>query len=92
MLQAMKKFEVLENPKLVGLILCVDRQEKMGDAVDVGDKSAVQNLEDEFGFKTFAILKMEDIFRLVRDGLSDEIRQEWIDYFKKYGVVDLSNV
>lgn len=88
--EALEKLKLLGDHKVVGLVLAVDRQEKMGDAENVEDKSAIQYIEDEFGVKVFPILKMEVIFNLVKDNLSEEIRQNWMDYYKKYGVIQLS--
>jgi len=87
--EALEKLKVLGNHKVVGMVLVVDRQEKMGDAVKVEDKSAVESIQDEFGFKVYSILNMKIIFDLVKDKLSKEIRQSWTDYYKRYGVVEL---
>jgi len=86
---AIDKLKILGDHKIVGLVLIVDRQEKMGDAEKVEDKSAVENIQDKFGVKVYSLLSMETIFGLVKNNLSNEIRQNWIDYYKRYGVVGL---
>lgn len=88
-MEALEKLKVLGEHKVVGLILAVDRQEKMGDAVKVEDKSAVENLRDEFNLNVYSILTMQSIFNLVKESLSKEIKQAWIDYYKKYGAVQM---
>ena len=88
-LEALDKLKVLGNHKIAGLILAADRQEKMGDAEKVEELSAVENIERQ-GIPVFSILNMEDIFSLVKDSLSLEIKQSWIEYYNKYGAVKLN--
>ncbi len=85
---ALEKLKVLGAHKVVGLILAVDRQENMGDAVNVENKSAVQAIEDS-GIKTFSILTMQDIFNQVKNSISDDIRKCWVEYYERYGVIKL---
>ncbi len=89
-LEALEKIKLLGEHKVVGLVLAVDRQEKTGDATNVEEKSAVGNIEN-MGIPCFSILNMQDIFSLVEDSLSDEIKKSWLDYYDKYGVVKLSD-
>ena len=70
------------------MVLAVDRQEKMGDAINIENKSAVQSIED-LGIKTFSILTMQDIFNHVKNSISDDIRESWIEYYRNYGVITL---
>ena len=90
------KIEVLEklNPlgahKVVGLVLGVDRQEKLGDATNIDNLSAVNYIEEELGIKVFSILNSKIIFNLLKNGLTQDISQYWINYSNKYGVVKLS--
>jgi orotate phosphoribosyltransferase len=86
---ALEKLKVLGKHEVVGMILAVDRQEKMGDAENVEELSAVENIERTFGVKTFSILRMQDIFSIVRDSLKPEIRASWIEYYDRYGAVKL---
>ncbi len=87
--EAINKLKVLGDHKIVGLVLVVDRQEKMGDVEKVEDKSAVEYIQDKFGVKVFPFLSMKTIFGIVKNNLSNEIKQNWIDYYRKYGVVEL---
>jgi len=87
--EALDKLKVLGNHKVVGMILIVDRQEKMGDFERVEDKSAVESIEETFDLKVYPLLTMETIFESVKDSLNKEIKQSWIDYYKKYGAIKL---
>ncbi|MCX6819383.1 MAG: phosphoribosyltransferase family protein [Candidatus Aenigmarchaeota archaeon] len=87
-LEALDKLKVLGDHKIVGLVLAADRQEKMGDAIRVEELSAVENIEKQ-GIPVFSILNMEDIFSLVKDRLTTEIKKAWIDYYNQYGAVNL---
>ncbi len=86
---ALEKMKLLEGFRLAGMVLAVDRQELMGDATMVGDKSAVQAMEQELRIKTVAILTMQDIFAAVKNSLAPEVKRAWIDYYEKYGAVKL---
>jgi orotate phosphoribosyltransferase len=88
-IEALEKLNVLKNHKVVGMVLIVDRQEKMGDAVKVEDKSAVESIEKAFGLKIFPLLNMKTIFDTVKNDLNKEIKQNWIDYYNRYGAVKL---
>ncbi|MFH2021443.1 MAG: orotate phosphoribosyltransferase [archaeon] len=87
--EALDKLKILGNHKIVGLVLLADRQEKMGDAIKIDEISAVENIERQFGIKVFPILSMKDVFGLVKDKLSPDIKKLWIDYYAKYGAVTL---
>lgn len=88
-LDALEKLKVLGDHKIVGLVLAIDRQEKMGDDVNVEDKGAIQNIESA-GIPCFSIVNMEDIFSFVNGSLSSDIKKSWIEYYEKYGVIKLS--
>ncbi len=88
-LESIEKLRILGEHKVVGLVLAVDREEKMGDAEHVERISAVQNIEEQFGIKVFSILSMKRVFDLVKNEISDDIRRIWIDYYDRYGVVNL---
>lgn len=87
-LDALDKLKLLGEHKIIGLVLAVDRQEKMGDAVNVENHSAVGNIEKQ-GIPVFSILNMQDIFSMVKGSLPDDIKQMWIEYYDKYGAVNL---
>ena len=87
--EALKKLKRLGLHTVVGLVLVVNRQEKMGDADNVEHRSAVKYIQDEFNVKVFSILDAKTIYDLVKDDLPRDVRQCWIDYFTKYGTVNL---
>jgi orotate phosphoribosyltransferase len=88
-LEALEKLRFLGEHEVVGLVLAVDRQEKMGNAIKVEDKSAIDHIWDEFGIRTFPILNAKTIFNLVEGSLSREIKRRWVTYYEKYGSVEL---
>jgi len=88
-IESLEKLELLGTHKVVGLVLVVDRQEKMGDVNKVDKRSAVDYIQEDFGVKVFSILGLKTIFDLVKSGLSEEVRQSWIDYYDKYGAVKI---
>ena len=87
--EALEKIRLLGEHRIAGMVVAVDRQELLGDAQQVGQYSAIQALEQELGIRTFAILTMQEIFSLVQDSLSAEVRQAWIAYYARYGAVQL---
>ncbi len=87
-LEAIDKLKLLGSHKVAGLVLAVDRQERMGDAVNVESHSATESIEKQ-GIPVFSILNMQDIFSLVKDSLPDDIKQLWVEYYYKYGAVKL---
>jgi orotate phosphoribosyltransferase len=88
--EALDKLKVLGDHKVVGMVLIVDRQEKMGDAIKVEDKSAVESIEEMFGLKIYPLLNMKTIFENVKNDLNKEIKQNWIDYYERYGAIKLN--
>lgn len=85
--EALEKVRLLGDSHIAGMVIAVDRQERMGDAQAVGARSAVQALEEEYGMKTVAILTMQEIFALVKDTLDAAVRRAWIHYYEQYGAV-----
>ncbi len=88
-LDALEKIRHLGECKVVGIVIAVDRQEKMGNAEIIEDLSATQSIEKTFGIKTHSLLSMQDIFALASPTLSPEIKKAWVDYYEKYGAVKL---
>ncbi|MBI5636113.1 orotate phosphoribosyltransferase [Candidatus Micrarchaeota archaeon] len=82
---AMDKLKLLPDAKVVGMVLVVDRQEKMGDAVNIGAVSAVQAFEGATGVKTFPILTWREMFEVAKPSLSEGVVEEIREYNKKYG-------
>jgi orotate phosphoribosyltransferase len=86
-LEALDKLKVLGEHKIVGLVLLADRQEKMGDAINVSPLSAVGNIEKNLNIRVYPILSMQEIFRMTQDTLNPEIKDLWVNYYEKYGAV-----
>lgn len=85
-IKSIEKLRTLGEHKVVGVVVGVDRQEIADDG-----KSAVQHLEDSLGVKVYPILTAKTIYSLIKDGLSEEDRSAWKEYYDKYGVVRLEN-
>lgn len=75
------------NIELAGLIISVDRMEK-----GIGEKSALQELHEEFGMTTGAIVTLDEIVSYLHnrpiDGsviLNDDIKQKIDEYREEYG-------
>lgn len=87
--EVVPKLKAAADVEIVGLVLSVDRREKTKDS----DKSAVQAVEEEFGFPVLAIANIHDIINAARsltdaDGnaLIDTERDAYIqEYFAQYG-------
>jgi aspartate carbamoyltransferase regulatory subunit len=84
-----EKLHLLQDHKVVGLIIAVDRQEKMGDAEHIEAKTPSENIEEELGIKVFSIQNIKTIYSLIKEGLDPEIKKLWLDYYNKYGTVKL---
>lgn len=76
------------NVNIAGLIVSVDRMEK-----GTGDKTAIQELHDNYGIKTYSIVTVREIIDTIHnvpiDGkvyIDDEMKQHMEDYFAKYCV------
>ncbi len=72
---------------LAGLVVSVDRQERSG---DVGDRSALQQLAEEFQMPTAAIVDLDDILEHLGERLSEEDRRRVEAYRARYGVAGLA--
>jgi orotate phosphoribosyltransferase len=84
--EALDKLNILGEHKIVGMVLIVDRQERAGDAENISNESPVAIME-RAGFKVFSILGMKTIFDLVKDDITPDMRQYWVEYLNKYGTV-----
>ena len=89
-IEALEKLNPLGPHKVVGLVLGVDRQEKLGNVTNIDKRSAVNYIQEELGIKVFPVLNSETIFNLLKNGLTQDISQYWINYSNKYGIVKLS--
>lgn len=75
--------------KIEGLIISVDRMEK-----GQGDKTAIQEIEEEFGIKTYPIVTVREIIDAMHnteiDGkivIDDSMKQRMEEYLTKYCVL-----
>ena len=84
-----EKLHLLQDHKVVGLVIAVDRQEKMGDAEHIEEKTPSENIEEELGIKVFSIQNIKTIYGLIKDGLDPEMKRLWLAYYNKYGIVKL---
>ena len=72
--------------KIVGEIVSLNRQERAPDST----KSALEVIADTYGFKTCAIVSMEEVIEaLYTNGdkkyITDEIKTQIDEYYKQYG-------
>ena len=88
-IEALAKLKILGEHKIVGLLLAVDRQEKMGVKSKTDEKSPIEFIQQEFNFPVFSVLNSKKIFNIIKDHLSEEVRCYWITYYEKYGVTKI---
>lgn len=76
------------NVDAVGLIISVDRMER-----GTGEKTALTEIKEKYGFKTSAIVTMEEVIEYLYNKevngkviIDDEIKARIDDYYKEYGV------
>lgn len=70
---------------VLGVVISIDRMEKG----KMGDKSAVQEVNDEFGIKVFNISSVVDIIEAIESGklpIDKKYLDRMIEYRKLYGV------
>jgi aspartate carbamoyltransferase regulatory subunit len=84
-----EKLGLLENHKVVGLVIAVDRQEKMGDSEHIEAKTPSESIQETLGIKVFSIQNIRTIYSLIKDGLDPEMKRLWLEYYNKYGAVKL---
>jgi orotate phosphoribosyltransferase len=84
-LDVFRKLEGLGEHRVVGILVAIDRQERMGDAERIEEKSASQSIWDEFGVKVHSIGTVEDMFGHLERTMSPEVRKAWLGYREKYG-------
>ncbi|MCC8014516.1 MAG: orotate phosphoribosyltransferase [Eubacterium sp.] len=70
---------------IMGVVISIDRMEKG----KVGDKSAIQEVKDEFGINVYNIASVVDIIEAIKEGklpVDNEYLDKMIEYRKLYGV------
>jgi len=75
--------------KPVGVLIALDRMERSGNAVEIGDKSAVQAVEQEFGLPVIAIANLAGLMSFLTSS-SDAQLSNYLPavkaYRDKYGI------
>lgn len=71
------------NAEILSVIISVDRMEKGNN-----DKSAIQEVYEEFGIKVYPIVTIEDIIDCIKDGTigGQEYLDKMLEYRKTYGI------
>jgi aspartate carbamoyltransferase regulatory subunit len=88
-METVEKLKLLGEHRIVGLVIAVDRQEKMGEEGKIEEKGGTEHLEEELGLKVFSIQNIKTIYSLIKNSLDEETRHLWVDYYRKYGTVQL---
>ncbi|QWE14529.1 orotate phosphoribosyltransferase [Polynucleobacter sp. AP-Sving-400A-A2] len=73
----------------VAVLIALDRMEKSGTATDIGDKSAVQAVEQEFGLPVVAIANLADLMAFLTASSNTELTSYLPAvkaYREKYGI------
>ena len=76
--ESMEKIKGICNANVKDMVISVDRME-IGKG---GKKSAVQEVEEEFGIKVHSVVTMDDIIKAIEDGVVEG--KEHLDAMKKY--------
>lgn len=79
--------KALPAPRLVGIIVAVDRQECGGDAQNCG-AGAADEIRTRLGCPLFSILTMGEIYSALAPKLAPESSGAWRAYFAKWGTID----
>jgi orotate phosphoribosyltransferase len=87
--ETIEKLRLLGDHEIVGLVIAVDRLERLGDKDNIEDMSAVEYLEKELHLNVFSIQNIKTIYNLIKDSLSDEMKKLWTEYYNKYGISTL---
>jgi len=77
--ETMSIISLIPNAKVIGLIVAMDRKEKLGDG-----KSALQQIKEKYGIEAYAIASIDDILKFAPEEYKEQIenyRKEWgVDY------------
>jgi len=77
--EIMKIINLIPNAKVIGLIVAIDRREKLGD-----DKSALQQVREKYGIEAYSIASIDDILKFAPEEYKEKIE----NYRKEWGVND----
>lgn len=71
------------------VLIALDRMERSGNAIDIGEHSAVQSVEQEFGIPVIAIANLSNVMDYL-DASKDPVLQQYLPavtaYRKQYGI------
>ncbi|MGN1133538.1 MAG: orotate phosphoribosyltransferase [Oscillospiraceae bacterium] len=83
MRESMPKLKSAADVNVTGMVITVDRMEKGLNT----DKSAVQEVYDDFGVKVYSIVNMLDIIEAIKNGVVEgrEYLDSMLAYREKYG-------
>lgn len=88
--ESLERLACLPGHKIAGMVLVADRQERMGTADEVGEKSAVQEINEKLGMQTASILTATEIYAMLSPKLPQDVAAAWKEYIEKYGAVKLT--
>jgi len=77
--EAMNIMSLIPNAKVIGLIVAMDRKEKLGDG-----KSALQQVKEKYGIEAYSIASIDDILKFA----TEEYKEKIENYRKEWGVDD----
>jgi len=77
--ETMQIMKMTPNAKVIGLIVAMDRKEKLGDG-----KSALQQVKEKYGIEAYSIASIDDILKFAPEEYKEKIE----NYRKEWGVGD----
>jgi orotate phosphoribosyltransferase len=77
--ETMNIMSLIPNAKVIGLIVAIDRKEKLGDG-----KSALQQVREKYGIEAHSIASIDDILKFA----TEEYREKIESYRREWGVDD----
>jgi len=77
--ETMSIMSLIPNAKVIGLIVAMDRREKLGDG-----KSALQQVKEKYGIEAYSIASIDDILKFAPAEYKEKIE----NYRKEWGVDD----
>ncbi|MDR2593688.1 MAG: orotate phosphoribosyltransferase [Fibromonadaceae bacterium] len=77
--ETMSIMSLIPNAKVIGLIVAMDRKEKLGDG-----KSALQQIREKYGIEAYSIASIDDILKFA----TEEYKEKIENYRKEWGVDD----
>jgi orotate phosphoribosyltransferase len=73
--ETMQTMSIIPNAKVIGLIVAIDRKEKLKDG-----KSALQQVKEKYGIEAYSIASIDDILKFAPEEFKAKIenyRKEW---------------